>query len=145
MQKCFKQYTARVENVELETDNAEKKELPDTEDMNVQFSIFFTSNNVDVFEEILIVDEISLIGSLGGSLGLFIGFSFFGYITTLLDIIVDKMFYMSSKWINSKKLKYICFINTQSHIPTLSDLWIKYLAKFETSFYATFQYEPHNI
>ena len=91
MQKCFKQYTARVENVELETDNAEKKELPDTEDMNVQFSIFFTSNNVDVFEEILIVDEISLIGSLGGSLGLFIGFSFFGYITTLLDIIVDKM------------------------------------------------------
>ena len=97
MQKCFKQYTARVENVELETDNAEKKELPDTEDMNLQFSIFFTSNNVDVFEEILIVDEISLIGSLGGSLGLFIGFSFFGYITTLLDIIVEKMFYMLSK------------------------------------------------
>ena len=58
--------------------------------------IRYTSKDADIFEEILIVDEISLIGSLGGSLGLFIGFSFFGYITTLLDVIVDKIFYMST-------------------------------------------------
>ena len=68
-----------------------------TDDMFVQFSIRYTSKDADVFEEILIVDEISLIGSLGGSLGLFIGFSFFGYITTFMDIIVDQMFYMSTQ------------------------------------------------
>ena len=96
MQKNFKQYTTRVENVELGMENVIQSLNNATEDMNVQFSITFTSKHVDIFEEILIVDEISLIGSLGGSLGLFIGFSFFGYITTFLDVIVDKMFYMST-------------------------------------------------
>ena len=96
MQKNFKQYTTRVENVELVMENVVQDLNNATEDMNVQFSITFTSKDVDIFEEILIVDEISLIGSLGGSLGLFIGFSFFGYITTFLDVIVDKMFYMST-------------------------------------------------
>ena len=85
-QKNFKQYTAGVEKTELES------VIEDTEDMNVQFSIMFTPKDADIFEEILIVDEISLIGSLGGSLGLFIGFSFFGYITTFLDVILDKIF-----------------------------------------------------
>ena len=59
--------------------------------MNIQFSFSFASQNVDVFEEVLIIDEISLIGLLGGSLGLFIGFSFFGYITTFLDAVLDKI------------------------------------------------------
>jgi len=31
----------------------------------------------NIYEEILVVDEIGLLGSIGGSLGLFIGFSFF--------------------------------------------------------------------
>ena len=90
-QKNFKQYATRVERVELATAIQDN-----TEDMNVQFTIRYTSKDADIFEEILIVDEISLIGSLGGSLGLFIGFSFFGYITTFMDVIVDKMFYMST-------------------------------------------------
>ena len=93
-QKKFKQYTATVEQTELESVIQDLNNT--TEDMNVQFTLRFTSKDADIFEEILIVDEISLIGSLGGSLGLFIGFSFFGYITTLLDMIVDKLFYMSS-------------------------------------------------
>ena len=89
MQKKYKQYTALVEKVDLEII---KEELPiGTEDMNIQFSFSFASQNVDVFEEVLIIDEISLIGLLGGSLGLFIGFSFFGYITTFLDAILDKI------------------------------------------------------
>ena len=91
-QKSFKQYTLRVEQVDLE--NGIEEFDNSTEDMNVQFSLRFTSNDADIFEEILVVDEISLIGSLGGSLGLFIGFSFFGYITTFLDLIVDKIFGM---------------------------------------------------
>ena len=95
MQKKFKQYTTRVERVELAT-AIQDLNMNSTDDMFVQFSIRYTSKDADVFEEILIVDEISLIGTLGGSLGLFIGFSFFGYITTFLDVIVDKMFYMST-------------------------------------------------
>ena len=95
VQKQFKQYTTRVEQVDLEI---VKEDMPNTtEDMNVQFSLTFGSNTVDIFEEILIVDSISLLGSLGGSLGLFIGFSFFGYITSFLDVIVEKMFIISSK------------------------------------------------
>ena len=93
--KKFKQYITRVEQVELAT-AIQDLNMNSTEDMNVQFTLRYTSQDADIFEEILIVDEISLIGSLGGSLGLFIGFSFFGYITTLLDVIVDKMFYMST-------------------------------------------------
>ena len=86
-QKSFKQYTTRVEQNDL----GEQDLLNGTEDMNVQFNLMFASTNVDIFEEILIFDEISLLGSLGGSLGLFIGFSFFGYITTFLDVIVSQI------------------------------------------------------
>ena len=91
MQKNFKQYTTRVEQVELVSESVIQDLNNATEDMNAQFSIMFASKDADIFEEILIVDEISLIGSLGGSLGLFIGFSFFGYITSFFDVIVDKM------------------------------------------------------
>ena len=92
-QKSFKQYTTRFEQVDF--GSKEQDLLNGTEDMNVQFNLLFASTNVDIFEEILIFDEISLLGSLGGSLGLFIGFSFFGYITTLLHVIMDKMFGLS--------------------------------------------------
>ena len=95
-QKNFKQYTTRVEQFDFE--KIVKEDLHNgTEDMNVQFNLYFASTVVDVFEEILIFDEISLLGSLGGSLGLFIGFSFFGYISTLLQVIIDKIFGLSNK------------------------------------------------
>ena len=101
-QKSFKQYTTRFEQVDF--GSKEQDLLNGTEDMNVQFNLYFASTVVDVFEEILIFDEISLIGSLGGSLGLFIGFSFFGYISTLLQVIIDKMFGLSKKRINSNEI-----------------------------------------
>ena len=94
-QKSFKQYTTRVEQFDFEIVKEDLLVLNGTEDMNVQFNLLFASTSVDIFEEILIFDEISLLGSLGGSLGLFIGFSFFGYITTLLHVIMDKMFGLS--------------------------------------------------
>ena len=94
-QKSFKHYTTRVEQLDFDINEEDllNGTKPDgTEDMNIQFTLMFASTVVDIFEEILIFDEISLIGSLGGSLGLFIGFSFFGYVTTFLNMIVDKMF-----------------------------------------------------
>ena len=46
----------------------------------------FSSNVQTVHEEVLILDGIGLLGSLGGSLGLFLGFSFFDYIAMFIDI-----------------------------------------------------------
>ena len=40
-------------------------------------------------EEVLILDKIALLGYLGGSLGLFIGFLLFGYISSIFDFLFD--------------------------------------------------------
>ena len=57
--------------------------------MNIEFLVGSESNITNVYEEILIVDDIGLVGSLGGSLGLFVGFSFFGYVTPVLDAVFE--------------------------------------------------------
>ena len=54
-----------------------------------QFIINPKSDRIMVYEEMLIVDEIALMGNLGGLLGLFVGFSIFGYASIVLDAIVD--------------------------------------------------------
>ena len=59
--------------------------------MNIEFIVGLESNTKNVYEEILIVDDIGLVGSLGGSFGLFVGFSFFGYLTPILDAIFEKV------------------------------------------------------
>ena len=47
------------------------------------------SYRVVMYDEMLIVDKIGLLGNLGGLLGLFVGFSIFGYASIVLDAIVD--------------------------------------------------------
>ena len=59
--------------------------------MNIQFLLRLASMKRNVYEEVLIIDEIGLVGSLGGSLGLFVGFSFFGYATPLLEAVFNKL------------------------------------------------------
>ena len=49
------------------------------------------SNTRNIHEEILILDEIGLVGTLGGCLGLFVGFSFFGTATPFVKYLIDKM------------------------------------------------------
>ena len=54
-------------------------------DINMEFS----TNIRTVHDEVYILDGIGLLGSLGGSLGLFIGFSFFGYIANIIDTLAN--------------------------------------------------------
>ena len=61
-QKSFKHYTTRVEH--LDFDIVKEGLFNGTEDMNIQFNLMFASTVVDIFEEILIFDEISLLSRI---------------------------------------------------------------------------------
>ena len=87
--KEFKYYSGTTEHEEVEHDNPVEGFVNGT--MNIEFIVGLESNTTNVYEEILIVDDIGLVGSLGGSFGLFVGFSFFGYVTPVLDAIIEKM------------------------------------------------------
>ena len=56
-----------------------------------QFMIHPKSDQILEYKEMLIVDEIALLGNLGGLLGLFVGFSVFGYASYLVDLILEKI------------------------------------------------------
>ena len=85
--KEFKKFSATITKDEMETAGAEALF---NNSMNVQFLLRLASMKRNVYEEVLIIDEIGLVGSLGGSFGLFVGFSFFGYATPLLEAVFNK-------------------------------------------------------
>ena len=85
--KEFKHYSGKTEHDEVEYDNPIEGFVNGT--MNIEFLVGSELNTKNVYEEILIVDDIGLVGSLGGSLGLFVGFSFFGYVTPILEAIFE--------------------------------------------------------
>ena len=88
-QKQYKQYTAaRITKDDFGTDDLQ---YDFNESMNIQIIFKYASNKINVYEEVLLFDDTSLIGSLGGSLGLFVGFSFFGYAMPIMEVIFDKM------------------------------------------------------
>ena len=79
-QKKFMEYSVKVKDHSTNWKNT----------TSVSFSIRFSEKVTNIYEEVLIFDNIGLISSLGGALGLFVGFSFFGYIGSIIDKIVDK-------------------------------------------------------
>ena len=80
--------------------------------------ISFLSSTRTIKEEILVYDESTLIGTLGGFLGLFVGFSFFG----LIGYFIEKL--LSFFW-DFKKKKFSLF--NKSWCPkSLKQLWIVY-------------------
>ena len=87
-QKKFKQYTASISNVQL---GAAGVQSFYKDQMNVQFILELASKKRNIYEEMLMIDEIGLIGLLGGALGLFVGFSFFGYVTPILQGAFNKI------------------------------------------------------
>ena len=87
-QKEFKHYTTSVEVAKLEQRGYHEI---DNYSESIMFSMAFKSNERNIYEEVLIFDNYGLIGSVGGSLGLFVGFSFFGCLATFLDVIFDRV------------------------------------------------------
>ena len=51
----------------------------------VMFGYVFLSDEIQIFEEYLMFGMNDLIGTVGGHCGLFIGFSFYGFISTFLQ------------------------------------------------------------
>ena len=73
------------------TDGSELIILPPNfdEKITVIFSYKFeTPETTDVFSEYIIVDTMTMIGSIGGMLGLYVGFSFFDFAMQILDWIL---------------------------------------------------------
>ena len=70
--------------------NAKPKTLQKISDQSdtVEFDFGYSSDQIKIEEEALMIGTSSYIGSVGGSLGLFLGFSVFTY----LSYCIDKLF-----------------------------------------------------
>ena len=55
----------------------------------IQPRSYYDKVYLETYEETLLIDEITLIGNLGGVLGMFLGFSIFGYVSTLFDYFIN--------------------------------------------------------
>ena len=79
----IKEYTAQVDKSSIEVN--------DYGNRSADLMIVHTSGLRTVTKEYLIFDEAGIVGNVGGSLGLFIGFSFFGFFSDFLDILRNKL------------------------------------------------------
>ena len=85
-QKSFSTYSIKHEDILIQYGNMENTSA------GVTYALSFSEKIRTTNDEMLMVSNIDLLSSLGGALGLFIGFSFFGYLATALDSIIEKGF-----------------------------------------------------
>ena len=73
-------------------------------DLNLALvQMFYQSDRISLLEEYLIFDFASILVAIGGSLGLFLGFSLFQSGSQLFDVIVE----LSLKWMNKTGRKVV--------------------------------------
>ena len=72
---------------------------------NTHLSYGFSSNSTTVYEEYLVYDIVSMIGSVGGTLGMCIGFSFTGMISFVIDFIENGIRIVEGKLTKQKLSK----------------------------------------
>ena len=75
--------------------NMYKSRTWDNNTNKITMTVFFNSYDVSVQEEYLIYGEVDLVGIIGGNLGLFIGFSFSGFINEIINSIANYFFFKS--------------------------------------------------
>ena len=73
-----------------------KEEASDTHSVEFKYRFAYL-RSVKVYEEYFIYDEIGLIGSVGGTLGMFIGFSFTGVISCFINFLKRSTFTIKIK------------------------------------------------
>ena len=78
------------------TFNGELHKIEKFEENNItRFTIYIQTMTKEIREEVDVITMSGLIGSVGGSLGMFFGFSFSGYALYLLDKCVS---IIMTKW-----------------------------------------------
>ena len=84
--KSCKIKNPKIQILKYEVDNAE-----DVEDEFV-FSIIVEIGAMRERQtEYFIYDTLSMVGTVGGTLGLFVGFSFYNFISMIIDLFFDKL------------------------------------------------------
>ena len=90
---CLKQ--CRVKGSSVKVHKVVTKNLYKLGD--VQLDVWFTvSPEIKHYREYLIYDGLGMFGSIGGSLGLFLGFSLFDSLSMLLDVLLKKLNFLQS-------------------------------------------------
>ena len=71
-----------------------KKEVDNAEDVEDEF-VFSIIVEIGAMRErqteYFIYDTLSMVGTVGGTLGLFVGFSFYDFISMVIDVFFDKL------------------------------------------------------
>ena len=122
-------------NYAIETEVHEDEESPDAK-RNVTLAYRFSKRKMKVEEEFLVYDFVGMLGSIGGTLGLFIGFSLFGLISFILENIHDVLKQFVSKQSNKentnmKEKNVIDVLANTNHEKETRDLVLNLLAENE--------------
>ena len=83
LRKSFSIYKGKTKRIHFS-----RGDLGGWKQAEASFHLSFTQSLM-VHEEVYLIDIFGLIGSVGGSLGLFVGFSFFHYIVDGCDLLLS--------------------------------------------------------